>query len=38
MKRNNILPDVDLQTSRECYGATNSRDFYKGKSFNFAKA
>lgn len=37
MGKTNILPDIDLQNSRECYGATNSRDFYKGKSFNFAK-
>lgn len=30
----NILPDVDLINSREYYGAYNSKDLYKGKSFN----
>ena len=33
MKKNNILPTIDLQNSREYSGAYNSRDFYKGTSF-----
>lgn len=33
MKKINIQPDIDLQNSREYYGAYNSRDFYKGTSF-----
>ena len=37
MKKINIQPDIDLQNSREYYGVSNSRDFYKGKSFNFAQ-
>lgn len=36
MKRINIQPDIDLQNSREYYGAYNSRDFYKGTSFKMA--
>lgn len=36
MKKNNILPTVDLQNSREYSGAYNSRDFYKGTSFKMA--
>lgn len=36
MKKNNILPTIDLQNSREYYGAYNSRDFYKGTSFKMA--
>lgn len=37
MEKNSIIPDIDLQNSRECYGLYNSRDFYKGRSFNFAE-
>ena len=33
-----IYPDVDLINSREYYGAYNSKDLYKGKSFNMAGA
>ena len=36
MKKNNILPTIDLQNSREYSGAYNSRDFYKGTSFKMA--
>lgn len=36
MKKINIQPDIDLQNSREYYGAYNSRDFYKGTSFKMA--
>lgn len=36
MKKNNILPTIDLQNSREYSGAYNSRDFYKGTSFKIA--
>lgn len=36
MKKNNIQPNIDLQNSREYYGAYNSRDFYKGTSFKMA--
>lgn len=36
MKKNNILPTIDLQSSREYSGAYNSRDFYKGTSFKMA--
>lgn len=36
MKKNNILPTIDLQNSREYFGAYNSRDFYKGTSFKMA--
>lgn len=36
MKKNNILPTIDLQNSREYSGAYNSRDFYKGISFKMA--
>ena len=32
----NIYPDIDLINSREYYGAYNSKDLYKGKSFNMA--
>ena len=38
MKKNNILPTIDLQNSREYSGAYNSRDFYKGTSFKMAGA
>ena len=36
MKKNNILPTIHLQNSREYSGAYNSRDFYKGTSFKMA--
>lgn len=36
MKKNNILPTIDLQNSREYSGAYNSRDFYKGTSFKMS--
>lgn len=36
MKKNNVLPTIDLQNSREYSGAYNSRDFYKGTSFKMA--
>lgn len=36
MKKINIQPNIDLQNSREYYGAYNSRDFYKGTSFKMA--
>lgn len=36
MKKINIQSDIDLQNSREYYGAYNSRDFYKGTSFKMA--
>lgn len=36
MKKNNIQSNIDLQNSREYYGAYNSRDFYKGTSFKMA--
>lgn len=36
MKKNNILPTIDLQNSREYSRAYNSRDFYKGTSFKMA--
>ena len=36
MEKNNILPTIDLQNSREYSGAYNSRDFYKGTSFKMA--
>lgn len=36
MKKNNLLPTIDLQNSREYSGAYNSRDFYKGTSFKMA--
>lgn len=36
MKKNNILPTIDLQNLREYSGAYNSRDFYKGTSFKMA--
>ena len=36
MKKNNILPTIELQNSREYSGAYNSRDFYKGTSFKMA--
>lgn len=32
----NIKPDIDLQNSIECSRITESREYYKGKSFNFA--
>ena len=32
----NIYPDIDLMNSREYYGAYNSKDLYKGKSFNMS--
>lgn len=37
MSKKDIIPTIDLQNSREYYGAYNSRDFYKGRSFNFAE-
>lgn len=33
----NIKPDIDLQNSIERSRITESREYYKGKSFNFAK-
>lgn len=36
MNKIDILPDVDLQNSREYYGLYNSRDFYKGTSFKMS--
>ena len=35
-KKIDILPDIDLQNSREYYGLYNSRDFYKGTSFKMS--
>ena len=32
----NIIPDIDLQNYIECGRVVESRDYYKGKSFNFA--
>lgn len=34
--KNNLLPNIDLTNSREYYGAYNTRDLYKGKSFNMS--
>lgn len=31
-----LLPNIDLTDSRDFYGAYNTRDLYKGKSFNMA--
>ena len=36
MNKIDILPDIDLQNSREYYGLYNSRDFYKGTSFKMS--
>ena len=33
----NIKPDIDLQNSIKRSRITESREYYKGKSFNFAK-
>lgn len=33
---NKILPNIDLNNSRDFYGSYNTRDLYKGKSFNMA--
>lgn len=36
MRKNSLIPDIDLQNSREYIGAYNSKDFYKGTSFRMA--
>lgn len=33
MKRSNILPPIEPESSRDYYGLYQSRDFYKGTSF-----
>lgn len=35
-KYKDLLPSSDIESSRDHYGLYHSRDFYKGKSLNFA--
>lgn len=35
-KYNNLFPSSNIESSRDHYSLYHSRDFYKGKSFNFA--
>lgn len=36
MAKRNLVPDTNIDSSRDALGRFHTRDFYKGKSFNYA--